>query len=143
MVAMKRVLVLCSLSLLMGACGSSKKGDFKNLTYETGETVNGVKCSTGRQTAADVKVFCQVLGDDTLNKNCAADMRLKLQSAYNCSNTTPVTVASYIFKEGKCSTGNVSHVDSKEALCEALKNDKLNRDCARDARLKKSRELGC
>ncbi len=137
-----------SLALVLTACGAHKNsrpgpgeaaGSRGQLKYEFSGTINNTKCTTRLQVATKKDVLCQALGDETVNSNCATESRKKLFSALGCDPAKHVDIDSYVF--GKCPT--VHHINSKEAQCEALKNDPLNGNCAINARMQKAKELSC
>lgn len=142
------LLFVCSLTLVLSACGAHKNsrpgpseaaGSRGQLKYEFTGTINGKKCTTGIQVATKKDVLCQALGDETVNSQCAVESRKKLFGALGCDPAKHVDIDGYVF--GKCPA--VHHINSKEAQCEALKNDALNSNCAVNARLQKAKELAC
>jgi hypothetical protein len=146
---MKVSLVFVSvLTLVLTGCGAHKNsrpdpseaaGSRGQLKYEFTSTINGTKCTTGIQVATKTDVLCQALGDETVNGSCATESRKKLFKALGCDPAKYVDIDGFVF--GKCPA--VHHVNSKQAQCEALKNDVLNANCATTARLNKAKELGC
>jgi hypothetical protein len=135
---MKVSLVFVSvLTLVLTGCGAHKNS--RPDPSEFTSTINGTKCTTGIQVATKTDVLCQALGDETVNGSCATESRKKLFKTLGCDPAKYVDIDGFVF--GKCPA--VHHVNSKQAQCEALKNDVLNANCATTARLNKAKELGC
>ena len=144
------LLFVSSLTLMLSACGAHKNsrpgpgeaaGSRGQLRYEftSTSTTNGKKCTTGFQVATKIDVLCQALGDETVNGQCATEARKKLFSALGCDPAKHVDTDSFVF--GRCPT--IHHINSKEAECEALKNDALNGNCAISARQQAAKDLAC
>lgn len=155
-------------SVLMGALIACSKPDDKNNGapgatdyYASYEAQDG--CSTGRQVFTapsedDIRSkFCEGLKDQKLNKNCAVAQReqafkvAQCQGAWPHSTTTGSLSSSkqqYAFSVNDCSTGNHIFVAAsdkavKKMLCEALRDDEFNRNCAKDQRAELARKSGC
>lgn len=122
-------------------------------------------CSTGRQifkgtTEEEIgTAFCNALKDEKLNKNCAHFLRANLFASVQCpgefpkgdssgSGTFTSLHESYGIVENDCGTGFHNFSASSEKTvgrlyCKGLKDETLNRSCAKGKRDQKYQDYGC
>jgi hypothetical protein len=152
---MKMSLILAlGLSLTSVACSIKSEKKKKTESYSYDFTSNG--CATGRHTFSSVPALCAGLADDARNKGCAGLLRYQMAKQHNCPEvsdsgsasgraSTGVTAGQrykYQMVENGCDTGE--HVFyTKQALCDGLKNDALNNNCAADSRDRLYRRHSC
>lgn len=141
---MSRVLVTIFFpAVLLTACNPA----FRANGYTYGYNADG--CYTGEH-AFDNKIsFCSALQDDQMNNSCAKEER-EQRFATDCEGTMglytsnkgfiakddliPVSPSfSYQFKEAGCDTGKQEFA-TRDELCAALADEKLNGLCAAQAR---------
>lgn len=162
----KAVLSISFVLLTVAACSSSSDGDKNNAQKTTNVYVGSYEaadgCSTGRQIftsdseAGITRVFCEGLKDESLNKSCAIDQRAQIFEHIQCEGEFPVDKSSFVmtmtsqyaFSVNECGTGVHVFAASKESvlkemLCRALKDDKLNNNCAKEERQEKYNEENC
>lgn len=136
---------------------SASAGDYL-ASYEANDG-----CTTGRQvfTATsedDIRTkFCDGLKDQKLNKNCAVAQREQAFKVAQCQGAWPHTATTgslstsnkqYAFAKDGCSTGNHLFVASSDKvaskmMCQALLDDELNRNCAKDQRAELAKKNNC
>ncbi len=164
---MKSVLILISSILFLGACSNSSDsneggGDAgSQITYATYEISEG--CSTGVQkvNAANEaelkKAFCEKLKDNTANGNCASYQREEAFKSMQCEGVWPHSSGSgyksnssqsYSYRVNSCNTGfhyfaSSNSRSGQKAYCDALLNDDLNQNCAREKRQEQFNESRC
>lgn len=164
---MKSILILVSSLLFLAACNSSsdsKEGGGQGLpevTYASYEMIEG--CTTGvkKMNASSQgelrKVFCETLKDSGANNNCARHQREEAFKNMECEGTWPfpsssgfnsASVQSYSYRDTSCITGlhyfsSSSSERGQKAYCDALLNDELNQNCAREKRQEQYNESGC
>ncbi len=164
---MKSTLVLITSVLFLCACSNSSDSNDggedagSQITYATYEIIEG--CSTGVQKVnagneADLKkAFCEKLKDNTANGNCASYQREDAFKSMQCEGAWPHSSSSgyksnssqsYSFRVNSCNTGfhyfaSSSARNGQKAYCDALLNDELNQNCAREKRQEQYNESRC
>lgn len=152
----------------MSACNKSSSDDKKTAGTTTNEYLSSYEAVDGCTTKQHVfkanseeeiaNAVCSALKDENLNNSCAAQLRNDLFTYAACKGIFPtVTVAvgtkskfrdSYGYQENACSTGVhffYATTESKvlELFCKALKNDELNRNCAKLKREESFKDNDC
>jgi len=164
---MKSILILMSSILFLGACSNSSDskeggGDAGgSITYATYEMIEGCSTGTKKVTAATEvelqKAFCEALKDNSANSNCAGYQRESAFKNMKCEGAWPHSTSSgynssstqsYSYRVNSCNTGfhyfsSSSSQRGQKAYCEALLNDELNQNCAREKREEQYNESGC
>jgi hypothetical protein len=138
--------------LAMGVlgCGDGGNGNSKSVSsnYQYAFEQNG--CRTETHSFASKDAMCTGLQDETLNQGCAESMRREYFEAQDCAGTFEVKSAEtetpndsesseskstyrYALEENGCATGTQEFASHQE-LCDGLRNDELNDDCAANLR---------
>ncbi|MBC7464542.1 MAG: hypothetical protein H7256_00995 [Bdellovibrio sp.] len=157
--------------LTLSACNSDSSKNDKNVSASgaSGDFLASYEandgCTTGRQIfkgSSEEEIgtaFCNALKDETLNKSCAHSLRSNLFISVKCSGEFPKGnstgggwissfIESYEIIDNDCGTGFHNFAASSERAigllyCKGLKDDLLNRNCAKDQRNQKYQEYGC
>lgn len=168
---MSKLFSLLSLSIVtlaFVACSSSSDDKKSGATTPKADQFLGTYeandgCTTGRQTFTGAteeeigKAFCEGLKDESRNKSCASEQRQQIFAASQCpgeftshdsSGFTSVFTKNYAFQENECGTGvHFFAASTEEAAdlmyCKGLKDDELNRNCAKSKRDEKAADLKC
>lgn len=78
------VVVLGNRPSATGGAAAPSQSKVENYSYELSESVNGVSCTTGKQTFSSRIELCEGLVSDERNQNCALSSRQELYKAYLC-----------------------------------------------------------
>jgi hypothetical protein len=153
-----RLLATVLLVLAVTGCKVSSSNKVSKAQYSYDFDDNG--CKTQLQTSDSVAGICTKLEDHTLNNNCAYGMRAAEFKRYNCvvvlgnrpsaTDAAPAAskIESYSYELSEsvngvgCTTGKQTF-SSRRELCEGLKNDGLNQNCALSSRQELFENYSC
>lgn len=125
-----------------------EKGEF---SYNFSYTFNGVKCEANKSFNSQAD-YCLGLQDQSLNSNCALEMR---ESTYksNCGDDfQEINFKNYFWQSGydthlqkNCETGNPRETvfKTEKHYCEFLKDENAHKNCFWQSRKEKFQSRGC
>jgi len=144
------LLLAISLGLILSACGS---GSERSESYSYSYDIDG--CKTGEHKLNSKEALCQALKDERLNNGCASLDRKAAFEGAGCPGQFRETtthgirtdeiftqVYSYEFEQNGCKTGR-HKFEALGDLCEGLKDETLNRGCARMLRERAFESYSC
>lgn len=154
-----RTLASVLLCLSLSACNQSSSDNKNNAGTTATEYLSSYEVVAGCTTKQKVfrapsekdiaNAVCSALKDEKLNNNCASSLRKQLFTDVSCDGVFPAVASGngiestfnerYAYQQDDCSTGIHFFYASTQAKvselhCAALKNDELNRNCAKSKR---------